>query len=184
LNAPPADRGGGLQEYAEYVEKIANADEASKIILSRNSGHAGILVQVMFRKAQNAVEILTGTLPVSIYGTTAVSRAAADFLGSHPKAHLKILMETPIEPEMHPMLNTIEEANVLDRVSLRLLPSELRGVLGFHFLVADGRHFCFDRSRDIAETIAKFNDETMGDALHQKFVDMESQAEEFGEKSR
>jgi hypothetical protein len=168
--------GDDLEAYRRYVAGIAAASDGT-IILNRSYDHATVIIGQLFNKANEEVDILTGELYIPVFGSKEVIQSAIKFLRTHPSGVLKILAEKPIPPT-HPLLTSLEKVGVTHRVDLRVLPERLKQTNGFHFAVADGRYFRFERfpSRQDLEAIVQFGEEKVGSRLRQLFADLHKQS--------
>jgi hypothetical protein len=61
-----------MDEYREFVERIADGGWPSETILNRSSDHAAVILENLFRKAVDSVEILTSELKTDVYGIPGV----------------------------------------------------------------------------------------------------------------
>jgi hypothetical protein len=168
------ERERDLDAYRKYVADAAEVIPG-EVFLNRYVEHAAIIVEYLFRKAQDTVEILTGRLNPAIYGTHDTVRAAIDFLDrtarreSHQEPRLYILTEDGIDQHTHPLLLRARETQFLKQIELRQVPDTIKSTYNFHFTVADNMHYRCKESRGIQEAVVQFNSPDAGLRLHSEF---------------
>jgi len=155
-----------MDEYREFVERIADGGWPSETILNRSSDHAAVILENLFRKAVDSVEILTSELKTDVYGIPGVIRSALGFLQQNDNARIYILTESTIDRTVHPFLQTIDDSGLGDRVSIRLVDPAAKAGYKFNFAVADGRSFRFEESRESFEAIVGFGHDKFANRLH------------------
>jgi hypothetical protein len=162
------------------VSAAASAD-SSEVFLNRYVEHAAIIVEFLFRKALERVEILTGRLNPVVYGNAEVVRAAIAFLdrawGPAPsEPALYVLVEDHIEPWSTPLLVAAREAGFLAQTEVRRVPEPIKDSYPFHFMVPDRKHYRCKKSRGVPEAVAQFNEPKMGGTLHSLFDKIRTQS--------
>lgn len=158
--------------YREYVRTVADGEWPSDLILNRSAGHAGIIIENLFRKAIASVEILTGRLNRDVYGVPEVVAAAENFLRTRSDAKIHILSEEAIDRNRHPLLARLVQVGLSDRVEISVVPESVRETFSFHFAVADGACFRFEESRDKFDAVVQFGEPEVGRRLHEKFIEL------------
>jgi hypothetical protein len=171
VTAKPADdieKREDLIAYREFVDKIANAADG-RVILNRSAAHAAIIIEYLFKKAKREVNILTGKLFERVYGAPGVVSTAIVFLRDHPSARLCIISEHRIDAT-HPLLSALKNTPGLsERVDCRILKPEIAEATPYHFAVADGSCFRFEREKKLLEAIVQFGETAVGQKLNDVF---------------
>jgi hypothetical protein len=164
------------EEYAAYVRDRAQISGSSELFLNRGITHAAIIIEAIFEAALDLVEIFTANLDASIYSTPGVIASATTFLSRNATAHIDIISEAVVDPELYPLFRSARNAGLVDRIRLHQLPQEVAVECGFHFVVADGRHFRFESSRENREAIVQFNNQKFGATLRATFTKLVAQS--------
>lgn len=151
---------GELKEYRDFVAKVAEAADG-KTILNRSAQHAAVIVEFLFRKAEREMKIATGELHPIVYGVPGVIEAALSFLRKNASAHIEIKSERSIDRATHPLLSAIDAAGYADRVTITVANERFP----FHFALADGKHFRFERTPPGYEAVVQFGGAKFGSRL-------------------
>lgn len=164
-----------LQTYRNYVQKVADAEDVQELIFNRTKQHAAVIIEIMFAKAQETIQILTGALMPAVYGTEDVIKLAKKFL-ERPQSEIRIIAETPIDLQTHPLFAALRTQNLLNKVQLWQAPPDVVSTYPHHFIVVDGRHFRYEKSRDAHEAFIQFGTTEVGSKLKQTFADLEQRS--------
>lgn len=156
-------------DYRRYVEKLSNAGNATEVILNRSSEHAAVVVEFLFRRAEYEMEILTNELAEDVYGVPGVIAAAQSFLERNLNASIHILAEKPVVRASHPLLRSLDQSGLGDRVHLAFIPEATQKTYNFNFAVADQKSYRFEETRTTREAIVQFGDAKFGAQLHSVF---------------
>jgi hypothetical protein len=166
---------GDLANYREFVDQIATAADG-RVILNRSAAHAAIIVEYLFRTATREVNILTGRLFERVYGAPGVVAAALAFFRDHPAARLCIVSEEPID-QAHPLMSALKKVpSISERIDHRILKSEVAKATPYHFAVADGSSFRFEREKTAMEAIVQFGEKAVGQKLNSTFRSLYAQS--------
>jgi hypothetical protein len=169
----PADEGECIMnEYREFVAKVADSTWPSETIANRSWEHASVIIEFLFRKSETNVEILTSKLTESVYSCPPLVAAAKDFLRDHPQAIIKILSENKIERGAHPFLIAMDAEGFAGRVALKFIGANMHSRYKFNFAVADGKSFRFEDSRESFEAVVGFGHEKLASRLHVIFTQL------------
>ena len=160
------------EEYRNYVKGKAFGEMPSEVFFNRSDGHARIVLEFIFRKAEDRVRILTRALSQDVYGDCEVIGAANDFLNTHPNGKLEILSENPVDRAAHPLLSVLDRAGHKERVLLRFIPANTQKAYKFNFAVADGMHHRFEESRDSRQATVQFGEGGFGKNLEEIFSNL------------
>jgi len=155
-----------MDEYREFVTRIADGEWPSETILNRSSDHAAVILENLFRKAIDSVEILTSELKADVYGMPGVVNSALGYLQRNDDARIYILAESTLDRAVHPFLKVIDDSGLGDRVSIKLVDPTAKANYKFNFAVADGRSFRFEESRESLEAIVGFGHDRFANRLH------------------
>jgi hypothetical protein len=160
-----------MDEYRDFVQRIADGEWPSETILNRSSDHAAVIVENLFRKAHETVEIVTSELKTEVYGLPAVISAAVAFLRRNEGAAIRILSEKQLDRATHPFFVAIaiDGEHLGDQVSVRAVDAKARQTYKFNFAVADAKSYRFEESRDSFEAIVGFGHEKFATRLHNVF---------------
>jgi len=158
-----------MDEYREFVERVADGEWPSETILNRSAEHAAVIIENLFRKADRSVEVLTSELKPDVYAMSAVINSAIDFLRRDEDAQIHILCETSLDRSSHPFLTAIDAAQLGDRLTVRTIDPTAKQEYKFNFAVADAKSFRFEESRDSFEAIVGFGHEKFANRLHNVF---------------
>jgi hypothetical protein len=160
-----------MDDYRRYVEKMADLNDGGEIILNRSPEHATVIASVLFDRAIDHVEILTGNLRDDIFGTEEVTAAAINFLKKSASSKIEVIADTP---------NTITEC-----AFIKAVPNNLRCRISlatteekkpFRFMVADARSYRFQGDAETPEAIVQFGSKETGKKLHDIFVQANARA--------
>jgi hypothetical protein len=168
------EREQDVDAYREYVADRAEK-EPYEVFLNRYPEHAAVIIEFLFRKANQKVEILTGKLSPKIYGDPDTVRAAINFLDRTAKLaqsagpRLCILTEDEISPESHPLFVRARESKFLALIALRHVPTIIKHTYQFHFTIADSKHYRCKEVRRLPEAVVQFNAPDAGANLHSIF---------------
>jgi len=161
-----------LESYRELARTRASETDG-EAFLNRHAEHAWIIVELLFRKATESVEILSGSLNPSIYGDERVIASAMGFLDRclEPvpfQPSLFVLVENNGDWPTHPLISRV--LNYFPtKLEVRRVPPEVRNAYDFHFMLADKRHFRCKKSRQLPEAVVRFNSTETGESLHNLF---------------
>jgi hypothetical protein len=159
-----------MTSYRSNVEKVAEIADG-RTILNRSPDHASIILEWVFNKSSDCVEILTSELSEKVYGKPELISAARRFL-EKPRSRIEIIAEQPVDRWRHAFLSELDRAGFEDRVRLRFIPEDSQKQYSFNFAVGDGRHFRFEQSRLSYEAVAQFGSVQVGNKLHEIFEDL------------
>jgi hypothetical protein len=165
-----------IQNYRRMVSDQAEA-ATGEVIFNHSWERAAIIVEYIFRKSQNEVDIKTRRLIEEIFGTPDLVKAAAAFLTANSGAKLNIVSEEKI-PSTHPLLSTLEKLNLGKQVDLRVMTPELTNKVKYHLTVGDGRYFRFERqpgAHDVCDAVVQFGEAKIGKKLVDAFQRVQSQ---------
>ena len=168
---PSDERERDVDSYREYVSRAAS-EQPCEVFLNRYIEHAAIIVEFLFRSANDRVEILSGKLNPVIYGDTGVVRAAIDFLdrvAGRSEPGLYILIEDEIDDKSHPLLARARESKFLAHIELRRVRENVKSTYSCHFAVADEKHYRYKKSRGLPEAVVQFHATEAGATLHSIF---------------
>jgi len=165
-----------LQAYRAYVERVATEENPETVIRNRSIKHASVIVEFIFRRARQHVEILTGTLRDDVYGTPEAIGAAIDFLRRSPTARIDILSEAPIGA-LDRFLVAVAAAGFGDRVHRWIVPADVQLTYQHHIVVADSRCFRFEPARTAFEAFVQFGNEERGAFFHNIFASLQARSE-------
>ena len=158
-----------MDEYREFVERVADGVWPSETILNRSADHAAVIVENLFRKADRIVEILTSELKTDVYAMPTVISSAIDFLRRDDGARIHILSETDLDRSAHPFLAAIDAAQFGDRLTVGIIRANTKQDYKFNFAVADAKSFRFEESRESFEAIVGFGHDKFASRLHNVF---------------
>jgi hypothetical protein len=161
-----------MNEYREFVARVSDSPWPSETIANRSWEHASVIIEFLFRKAENSVEILTSKLTESVYGCTPLIESAKEFLQTHPIATIRILSENNLDRENHPFLREMDAGGFAERVVLKFISDDIRIRYKFNFAVADGKSFRFEDSRDSFEAVVGFGHDKVASRLHTIFMQL------------
>jgi len=165
--------------YEEFAQAASTGTDFA--FLNRHAENAWVIVELLFRKANECVEILTGTLNPAIYGDERVINSAVAFLERcrDPipfQPSLFILVENEGDWVNHPLiLRTV--STFPQKLEVRQVPSKIKNTYPFHFMLADKKHFRCKKSREFPEAVVKFNTPDTGETLHQLFQQVRLKSE-------
>jgi hypothetical protein len=174
--AMSVEQAAELQAYREYVKQVATAEDAQEIIFNRSIQHAAVIIEFMFAKAQRSIEILTGELLPAVYGTPEVIEIALKFL-SGADANISVVSEHPIDTKTHPLFVAARKFGLIPKMHLWLAPRAVRDTYPYHFILADGRHFRFEKSRDSHEALVQYGLTVFGPKLQTIFGDLKRRSD-------
>ena len=161
-----------LASYEEFA-RAAAAESAPGAFLNRRAEHAWVIADLLFKKANQRVEILTGAQNPRIYADERVVESAHAFLErcATPEPFepsLFILVENSGDWPVHPLISRVLNS-CPTKLEVRRVPPEIKTTYDFHFMVVDGKHFRCKRFRDSPEAFIQFNAADTGETLHQLF---------------
>ena len=169
-------KSNSLSEYRSFVKRVADASDSSQIIENRNADHAAVIIEAIFCKAENVIRILTGDMWLPIYATKEVVASAESFLNRNPDAKFEILAEEEIDLKNHAFFAALRD-KFKSRVHLWSVPREMKDSYPFHFIVADGRHFRFERNKKEFKAIVQFGELDFGHDLENVFERLQKRCE-------
>lgn len=161
--------------YRALVAKAADAADGKEPVLNRDSAHACIIVEYLFRKATSLVEIVTKQLIDATYGTQETIAAALAFLKRSKSARIDILLEGVI-PENNALICAIQREGFENQVTITPVPKDLQQTYTDHIIVCDEVHYRYQRSRENCAATAQFGNREVGGRLHQQFVELKAKA--------
>lgn len=156
-----------LEEYRHFVEAIAKASGPSQVILNRSPEHASIVIEMLFRKAINNVQLISRKLSADVYASKGVIDAASQFLARGGKVHF--LVETAINRTQHPLLIALDKV-ARSNVVITVVPEQIASRYKFNLVVADGQSYRFEPDRGVREAIIRFGDQQFGEKLEGAFA--------------
>ena len=165
-----------MEDYRKFVRGIADSKWPTETILNRSIGHASIIFENIFRKAQKLVEILTGELRADVFGTPKAIAETVDYLQRNKDAKIHILSENVIDTNVHPLFAELRRLGLLNRIELRQVPAEVQRTYPYHFAVADSLSYRFEKSRLQLEAVVQFGEPGVGQQLHTRFIDLVKKA--------
>lgn len=143
-----------MEAYRDRVEKLARQRKGEPIY-NGSYDHAAIIVENMFAHARDRMSILSGGLNARVYGPKEVIEQAKLFLAD-PRHKLQILVEDPkVLTTEHPFLEKFWDN---ENVEVRVVPSGLKSLYDFHFLVMDGDSYRFESDKTSPSAVAAFGD--------------------------
>lgn len=165
-----------MEEYRQYVGKIAGAPGPSETIMNRSSEHAAVVLEFLFRKANSEIDILTDELAEDVYGTPALIAAAQAFLTNNPAAKISILAESKVDRLAHQFFRAIDGAGLGDRVTIAFVPDNVKKGYTFNFAVTDTDSYRFEEARHSREALVRFSDKGFAQTLRSIFHKLSSSA--------
>lgn len=168
-----------LASYQQFAQAAAAQESASEAFLNRHVEHAWVIIDLLFRKADRRVEILTGGLNPAIYGDARVVESAIAFLDrswapSPAEQNLVILLEKDTDCADHPLISRARAYR--EQIEIRRVPETMRDTYPFHFVIADSKHYRCKKLRGLPEAVVQFNAPETAETLHQLFAQIRDQS--------
>ena len=149
--------------YQREVRRLA-LERTGEPILNSSPDHAEVVIQNIFRNANESVNILSGDLTPRVYGRDLVVSEAYLFLCSSHRNRIQIILERDsIEDRgLNPLLRKISG---LKNVALRFAPEGTQKLYNFHYIVTDNDCYRFEPNRKYPVAVAAFGDAVGGQRL-------------------
>ena len=143
-----------LIEYEQHVRSLALAQDGTPIY-NESFEHAAIVIENLFSRANETVDILSGTCSPRAFGRQAVVEEAQLFLATSSTNKLRIILEKDHagDRKMHPFFQMCSR---MPNVELRRAPEELQERYSFHFIVTDRANYRYEDDKHSAAAIAAF----------------------------
>ena len=167
-----------MNGYRAFVQERANAEDG-QVVLNRTTEHAAVVLSIVFDKADRLVEIVSGELDDSVWSVEAVILSAIAFLQRDAAASIHVVVEQNLDLVGNGFLSALRDAGFLDRIRLFRAPAELTQQYRYHFIVADGRHYRFQRDRTTFEAMIQFGVEETGSKLRKLFAWLVSESQQI-----
>lgn len=166
-----------LGPYRQSLRESAR-ERTGEVIANASVEHASAVVETLFAEAKAEVDILTGTLSPRVYGRDTVVEEAKLFLASSYRNRLRIILESdsPRDRKNHPLLKVCRQ---FENLSLRCASPETQRLYGYHFLVADGDCYRFERDKSRPNAIASFGHKEGAQNLKRIFETLWNQCDEI-----
>lgn len=153
----------GMFDYQREVRRLAR-ERTGEPIFNSSPDHAQIVIQNIFRSANESVNILSGDLTPRVYGRDMVVSEASLFLASSHRNRIEIILERDSieDRRLNPLLQEIAKSK---NVELRIAPEETQKLYNFHYIVTDNDCYRYEPDRKYAVAIAAFGHATGGRRL-------------------
>lgn len=159
-----------LDRYRRRLASLSpSSTEKAVVFMNRSIEHASIVIEELFRRSKDVVQILTGSLNEKVYAQDGVKKAAAAFLKDNPSAHIDILFEEHFDPKNHALLKYLTSQELGDRVAITYVPSNISAKYKWHFAVADRTKIRLERNRDEFEALVNLGESQLGGELSDLF---------------
>lgn len=149
-----------LQEYREKVFSAAEQRDGSEPIFNGTLEHASVVMEAMFKHANERISILTGWLNPDVYAQLHVLVAARDFVLYHERAKVEILIEEYDEwmINVHPLILVLNRVagERTDAIQVKGVPRSVVDSYNYHFMVMDDDCFRYEDDRNKPAAIALF----------------------------
>ncbi|HEX2592790.1 MAG TPA: hypothetical protein VHL34_14910 [Rhizomicrobium sp.] len=153
--------------YRNEVEAAASRANGTDIVLNRTPAHAAVIAEFIFDKAEVIVEILTESVEDPALCNEKTAESAVAFLKKGPWARIDMLVARAADRGR--FISEIAEAGLRDRVEIHVVPPTLLGPKHSFFMVADGRHYRYQRDRNELQASVQFGNEDLGGLLQTRF---------------
>jgi hypothetical protein len=163
-----------MDAYRALVDAAAGAEDG-RIVLNRTSEHASIIMEYLFRKAHDRVEIVTGRLTDSTYGTDETIKAALTFLAGNPDAAIDILAEREIALD-NKLMTAVRDAGFAERVVVTHVPATIQASYQDHVIISDGVHYRYQKNRGDCAATVQFGSNGAVGKLREDFLKLKERA--------
>lgn len=149
-----------LQEYREKVFAAAERRDGQEPIFNGSFEHASVVMEAMFKHANESINILTGWLNPEVYAQHSVVVAARDFMLYHESAQVRILIEDHAEwmIKVHPLILVLNEVaeQTNNAIQIKGVPTSVVDSYNYHFTVMDSDCFRYEDDRSKPAAVAVF----------------------------
>jgi hypothetical protein len=162
--------------YRKMVRDAASSANGKDVVLNRTAEHASVIVEFLFGSASSRVQILTTSLDDKAYGTPGVINTAIAFLQKNRDSAIDILSEGTIDCAENKLIRAIRAAGHLHQVTVTPVPRAVRDTYSYHVIIADSRHFRYQKDRMRFDASVQFGNDELGAKLSARFDQIKSQA--------
>ena len=145
-----------LDEYRHFVGSLAHRRDG-KPFFNASIEHASVVIETLFANAGKKVDVLTGNFNPRVYGRDTVIMEAKLFLASSWSNKIRILLEED-DPQIRKIHPFFVEFATNPNIEVRLAPSEVQDLYGFHFVVVDDDCYRFESDKSKPAAVAAFGD--------------------------
>jgi hypothetical protein len=148
-----------IDQYRKASEKVNSR------FSNKGNDHAAIVVEHLFRTAENTIRIYSGCIAADFYVKDSLKTAVKEFLDKE-EARLLIITENAADAATKDYLDQFG-----DRVSIKSLEDNTgaQKALGKHFMVADGRAYRLETDDANREAVVNFNEPGIAGVLTAMF---------------
>lgn len=158
-----------LDSYRQMVHDFAIRRDG-KPLYNASDEHAAIVVEEIFRWADNEVWILTGHLAPRIFARPGVLMWADIFL-SDPDNELRLLVKEGDLPKLAAN-SAYEIFKQGPNVQVRALPDEVERTVAFRFMIADSDIYRFEPDKARCDAVAAFGSADVTQNLRSIYDDL------------
>ena len=143
-----------LAEYRQLVRSLASKRDGQPIY-NASVEHASIVIENLFAKAEQRVDVLSGNFNPRVYGRATVVEEAKLFLASSVNNRLRIILkeDSPEDRAIHPFFQACADS---PSAELRIASQKVQDQYGFHFVLMDNDSYRFERDKTKAAAVAAF----------------------------
>ncbi len=145
-----------LEEYREFVRSRA-MKRNGQVIYNESIEHASIVVENLFKSAEEKIVVLSGSLNPRVYGRDEVVKEAELFLASSTENKLQIILEQDSKKlrDVHPFFITCSRFRNLE---VRVATPKVQDQYTFHFVAVDEDSYRFESDKNLPAAVAAFGD--------------------------